>query len=335
MEPAVPHSPKEITKDWLLLVLNRSFPNLTIRSICMQRIGVDFGLASNIYCCSLDSNSIASVVVKIWPIQGYGAAEIDFYKKIAPKMNLRVPKCYYAAADASWGVLVLENCSNVVQGNCLEQLELDKALAVADLLAELHASWWQTSKLDDLSWLPCYSDQRTTEWFSKRIRLVLDRFAEQLEPETRSLIANAEKIGIFAKERLAKAPTTLIHSDLHLDNFLFETTGKPILLDWACIKKGPAVLDLSEILLMGKCADSQQIYTYYRDGLARRGNSTDLDLLEYLLEGALMQLFIKHTLGIAQWYPASVREEKIIILTLQRIQDLVLPLAKSTQCFPS
>ena len=129
-----------------------------------------------------------------------------------------------------------------------------------------------------------------------------------------------------ADARLLGAPATLLHADLHMDNVLFVGEEEaPVLLDWARAAKGPAAIDVAELLFqMAPLAELDDLLLAYLRALERHGVvGPDERGLRRQLGGALLRMVVRCTCGIAPWHPELAREERIIDSTLARVARAV------------
>lgn len=325
----VPVTATDLTLDWLRSALAASFPDARLEGVALERIGEEFGLASVLMRCRLEGHGgPSSVVVKLWPLGLHaGTSEVRFYAEAAPRLGIRLPACHHGAIDEAGarGVLVLEDLGPAVQGDCLERLERSGAESIAELLATYHAAWWEREALFEADWLEGLR-VRTPEWLSERRGQFLDRFAGRAEPALLALLDQVHAVQARADERLSGAPATLLHADLHLDNVLFVgERASPLLLDWARAARGPAAIDVAELLFaMAPLGELDHLLSLYLSALARRGVADpDERAFRSQLGGALLRMVVRCTCGIAAWRPASEREERIIDSTLARVSRAV------------
>ncbi|MCZ6690483.1 MAG: aminoglycoside phosphotransferase family protein [Planctomycetota bacterium] len=322
----VPTSEEEVTADWLRAALAESYPDLRIRSVESKRIGEGFGLSSRLFRFRwAETETPSSVVVKLWDTEGpAGIREIHFFREFGGQTGTRIPGFYHGAfdLDSKRGVLVLEDLGEVIQGDCLEQLELGRSEMLARSLAGLHAAWWQREELESAKWLPLVTERvRGSDWFESRRTMFLGRFEERLDRFCLELLSQIERAEARANERLGGAAVTLLHADLHLDNVVFETeAGRPILLDWARTAKGPAVLDLADLLYtIALPEDREEVFSTYLSELASRGVAElDEQTVRHQLGGALLRKFDTWTCGVGRWQPASERESRMIDSMIKR-----------------
>lgn len=321
----VPTTRVEVTTDWLQMALAHNAP---IKSLIFERIGEGYGLASGIFRYQWNVDGISrSVVVKLWNTEQWGFREVLFYQTFGEQTGIRVPACLYSAVDprTKRAVLVLEDLGSVVQGDCLVQLDREQAKTVARSLAQFHARWLADTELLQADWLPSIAVwQRDAEWFTSRRALFLERFGEQVDGFARVLLDVIELTPPIVNARLANAPYTLIHGDLHLGNMVFEQSTIPVLLDWARCAKGPLVTDLVELLFeMSHIKNVEHIFQIYLDTFDQCGKPLERSIVRQQLGGAILRKFAAFTCGVARWQPASSREEALIHTSLQRTTQAV------------
>lgn len=201
------------------------------------------------------------------------------------------PACRCAAIDDQTGrrVPLLEDLTPAVQGDVLEELPGDAASSVASGIAGLHARWWSHPLLDEATWLPrAARPRRDAAWFAPRRARFLEQFGDRLDRATLALLADIEALHGAGVSRLTSAAGTLLHQDLRLDNLLLEpTSGRPLLLDWVRVARGPALLDVTELLYgIGQPDDGDALLEAYLGGLAG-GVEVDRSELEHELAAAM------------------------------------------------
>ena len=78
--------------------------------------------------------------------------EVQFYRDIAPRLELRTPHCYYAVHDPDTQdfILLLEDLADYRIGDQVAGCSLDEARSVVDAIARLHASTWTGQALPEL-----------------------------------------------------------------------------------------------------------------------------------------------------------------------------------------
>lgn len=324
--PYVPATIDEIDTAWLGMVLRRDFASAHLFGFTPERIGADFGFASEVHRLQLDGDRVPpAVVVKLWPSASAGGLrEVRFFEHFAPAAGPFVARCHYARGndDTGRGVLVLEDLSHAVQGNCLDLIPAPRALALAEVLAALHARWWQPPVRLDQDWLPpAPSAERAADWHAERRVTFLQRFPGALQDPARCLLDQIAPRVAIAHRRLAGSRATLLHRDLHLDNVLFDRrSGRPIILDWALVARGSPALDLAAVIFeLADLHDADAVMNHYLATLQRQGGP-DLDAPGFaaLLGAAMLLRFAAATCGAAGWQAASARAEAITAAGIDR-----------------
>lgn len=322
--PPVPVSSSQLTDAWFRVALARRFPNTNPQVRSLEAIGIGRGLSSDVLRCRLAGPDLPnSVVVKLWDTEGMaGSLEVPFYRTFSERLGIRAPACHHAALDEERrrGVLVLEDLGSGRHGDCLLRIDPAGALMLARELAGLHATWLARSELAGAAWLPALEVVRRDEaWLAARPPIVLERFGERLDPRSRRLVERIAEVQARANERLAGAPHSLLHQDLHLDNVVFQGATM-VLLDWANVSRGPVALDLVELLFaIAPLSEFDATLRVYLDVLRERGVATiDATTLKSQLGGALLRRFMRTTCGIAAWAPEDGRMQRILDTELAR-----------------
>lgn len=311
----VPSSAEELTTEWLGAVLGKA-----VSQAQTGRIGEGYGLQSTIYRCRLSGDGVPrSVVVKLWASEREAdLREVLFYAELARRLGLRLPRCYHGAIDGARAVLVLEDLEHARQGDCLEQLDRRGATVLARQLAAMHATWWERPELTAAQWLPPMS-VRTHEWLVTRRAKCLETFGDRLPWWVSQWLERVEEINARALELLSGAPQTLLHADLHLDNVLFEGDAEhPVIIDWARVARGPAAVDLVE-LIFSIAPEWEPALNIYMEELRQRRVEVDEPALHRQISGALLRRFISATCGITHFEPKSERERALVKVDQARV----------------
>lgn len=325
---SVPAVEAELTPEWLRSSGVARQLELGDATFTTQRIGADYGLASEIFRLRWqDDLPIRSVVAKLWPTNSSaGETEVHFYRTVGRQLGIRVPACFDAAVDPERqrGILVLEDLEDVVQGDVLEQAGMEKAEAIARTLAVMHVRWMNDPALFNNDWLQSVAVWDPGEdWFASRRALFLRRFGDRLSEPGRMLLDRVARFQEVANARLANARQTLLHAELHLDNIVFESDAQPVLLDWAKCARGPLAVDLYELLFaIGRLEDVERTLQAYLDTYElESGEALDVDRLRHELGGVFLRRFAIGTCGIARWETHTAREVAMIDASLKRLSQ--------------
>jgi hypothetical protein len=188
---------------------------------------------------------------------GLYAKEVGFYREIAPKLDVRVPRTIAAeiGEDMVDFILLFEDLGPARQGNQLDSCSLADAREAVRQAAAIHAPSWNRPDIVDLEWLhaPPEALAQLKTLYPQAQAIFAERYADSLEPELMAVCAQlAEAIDLwFGRE---SADTCLIHGDFRLDNMLFDIRGgaEPIaVLDWQTTAVGHPLTDLGYFLGCG------------------------------------------------------------------------------------
>jgi fructosamine-3-kinase len=307
-----------LTPHWFGQVLGRA-----VRAVDVARIGAETGLASEVYRCELHTPDGPFILVaKLWSApEPSAAAEVHFYRLLAPGTRLRLAHCHCAehCMTTARAVLLLEDLSALEPGDCLVSPTAARATALARRLAELHAGWWN-SAAPALQALPNGGRLvRPPEWHNERRSICLSRYAGWLHPTLQQCVLNSQAVLAYTNSVLPDATATLVHGDVHLDNVLWDG-NEPVLLDWARCQRGPAVLDLAALL--GEVAAPAQLDAVYAAFTARLAELLNAapgpNAMLRLTGAALLRRSLIVTLGTVNWPPATARARALLETAIRR-----------------
>jgi aminoglycoside/choline kinase family phosphotransferase len=282
----VPTGLAELAPGWLTAVLHRAGTPAGVEVVALdiQPIGVDRGFTGMVARLRPTyrpgaTDAPASVVVKL-PMAERGtpssyraaatadpaathrhfarcAAEVFFYRDLAPDLPGCVPTPLYTAIDdsAHQVVLVLPDLAATRPGDVLAGCSVDDAESVLRCVARLHAAWWERPTDKRPGWLtPLLTDPVSRqERYRAQVDLVLHRHGHLLPGSARTALLHLGDTLATVLTRLANTPATVVHADLHLDNVMFHPrTGGPaqaVVLDWQGVATGPAVVDVAALIV--------------------------------------------------------------------------------------
>lgn len=207
--------------------------------------------------------------------------EVRFYQELAPGLDVRTPRPYYADLEPGTPrfVLLLEDLAPAVQGDQLAGCSPAAAEVAVDELVRLHAPRWGDASLAELSWLTGDVDA------GRAMALMLlptlwegfqERYAAHLTDEVRTageqLFAH---LGAYLDG--GPGPRTVVHGDFRLDNLLFHPSGSSVaVVDWQTCALGAGAGDVAYFIGAGLLAEhrrdaEQRLVRRYLDGLVEAG----------------------------------------------------------------
>ncbi|OIN78846.1 phosphotransferase [Mycobacterium malmoense] len=231
-----------------------------------------------------------------------GHTEVRFYSQLAPQLT-GVPDAYGAAFDAWTGryLLVLEDlpAESCEFPDTLHPLSPDQASLVVELLADLHAAFWNRLPRDGrgpLAWLYTPSSDVTSLLTGPLMHASMKRLAERTTmpagipvEQGRFIADNYRTVAAL----IDAPPHTVMHGDAHPGNMYF-CGGKAGLLDWQAVRRGHPSRELAYTLITSltpedRRATQRDLLDDYRRALAAAGGP-ELDRDELWLryrQGAL------------------------------------------------
>lgn len=217
--------------------------------------------------------------------------EVEFYRQVAPLLDVRVPQTFAAEAseDGACFVLLFEDLGPARQGDQVAGCTLDEAKAAIAQAAAIHAPSWGRKDILEAGWI-----QPTEDWgakvgamYSQAQALFAERYAGTLEPEYMAVCTElAEQAAAYF--RRDPDHQCLVHGDFRLDNMLFDIRGdsEPIaILDWQTVTIGKAMTDIGYFLgcgigQLGLDHEEELLDLYLAEMAARGVRLTRADIAE-------------------------------------------------------
>ena len=213
-----------------------------------------------------------------------GQTEVQFYSELAPEL-IGVPEAYGMAFDTWTGryLLVLEDLpATCVFPDTLHPISIDQAGLVVELLANLHATFWDRMRRGGrgpLGWLYTPSGDVTSLLTGSLMKTSMKRLAERTAipiDNGRFIADNYRAVAAL----IDSPPHTVMHGDAHPGNMYFRD-GEAGLLDWQAVRRGHPSRELAYTLVTSltpedRRAAQRDLLDVYRKALAAAGGP-DLD----------------------------------------------------------
>jgi hypothetical protein len=281
---------------------------------------------------------------------GFYEREVRFYQELAHRVPLRTPHAYFADMAAASGryVLILEDLAPGRCGDQIASCTIDEAQMVLTQLAGLHATWWNQSGAQEVSWLPAISDQIIIQVLQALFQQSWPSFAETFGGRLpRELLDVGERFGAnfsHLAEVAAGRPLTVVHTDFRLDNMFFDLAdGSPLaVVDWQLLQRGPGLIDVTYFLAGNfppevRRTHERRLLAAYHDELVRRGvrdYSFDDALEDYRRASLFLLVFIvtnRENVDIASY---GERAQALFDTILDRYTTAILDL-KAAEFLPA
>ena len=289
-QPTIPAGPDGITPEWLTAALRQSgaLADTTVKSLewtplargrlsRIVRIRPDFAPGGKA--------GPRSIIGKFHPLNPvsrehanpFAAAETGFYRHLAAKPELRTPLCYYSRRDAksSRFVLLIEDLEAALRGFEQDTCSPNDAELALRQLGAFHAAWWDGRGHSRPAFLKRLEDSEHAALQGPGLpALLADNPA--IDPESQ---ASAKREYALVRNRLSRAPLTVVLDDLHVGNlFRGQSGGKPAItfidFQFVCLARGP--VDVARLLAGSLAADTRRavemrFLSTYHDALTSGG----------------------------------------------------------------
>lgn len=265
-KPVIPKSINEVSINWLSEILEAE----VVRAQPMQ-IGQGIGLMGDIFRVELQYREVTpgqpdSVVVKL-PSSfeenrtqgvdlGMFESEVRFYNELAKDATVGIPDVYFAEIKTGTAdfVVVMEDLSHLEMVDQSTGMNFEQATGAVEVLASIHAVWWDRVQVPDMEWIPTMVGPRI-EFVDQLLAQIFPVFAQGFEQYLPK--GGLEIYELFAGNYLklttaiaSRSPWTLAHQDYRVENLMFGPpgSGQVAVLDWQGIGRGPGAYDLAYIL---------------------------------------------------------------------------------------
>jgi len=286
--------PSDLTPAWAARVLAAHAPGTTVRGVEQTRVEV--GTTTRVWLrvdhdgpVRLPRRWFVKLPSGLWKARAITAlprlpqTEVRFYNEIADRLTVTRPPALAATSRLGRGfTLVIGDVTEhgAVAGRSGDAIELAQVEAMVDLLAGLHAAFWEHPDLDgELSWL-AGPVRRLEDGLGTALAVPL---MKRGLARARDVVPAALRVPALAYARgrrralrhLAEGPRTLVHHDCHPGN-LYWRDAKAGLLDWQLVRVGEGVSDVAYLLATGleprvRRAHEGDLLSRYAAGLVRGG----------------------------------------------------------------
>lgn len=284
---AIPADASAVTPAWLTARLGSAG---TVTAANATGIGADQGFTGGrLYRIALawEGEGPSSVVAKLSPadpamrrlMRQANASEVQFYRTLAPRFALPVPRCHHAdATPTGESVVLLEDLGTHRHVDLHAGCSPRDAAAVVETLAAIHAAWWNRPEIAGLGGASLLAQSGFEACWSRYPARLAQVLPEVELPGWFVTLADrmARQRGAMAAHLLESGPMTLLHRDCHVENVLFAPDGRAVLLDWQFMGRGRGAFDLGYFLISSLAPDQRRaternLVARYHAGLARGG----------------------------------------------------------------
>lgn len=295
----IPSDPSAVTPEWMTKALRSSgiISRSRVVSLDSKIIGQGKGFTGQIARFQLvydnhEPNAPRSLIAKfpvanaklrtILNFSRLFEREIRFYKELAERIELRTPVCYYSALDPEEveSILLLEDFGESQVSADVRSWPYENTEYAVEQLAKFHATWWNSPKLDQITWMPAIGDN--AENLQDLFRNLWLPYVDKISKRTsgtyikicRQLHDNVTKIC----KQLGAPPATITHGDYRPNNLFFSAgpdRASFAVIDWQVATRGRGLCDIAYFLMsfptLYRRANEMRILRAYHSVLEKSG----------------------------------------------------------------
>jgi hypothetical protein len=348
--PRLPTHPRKLTPELLGALISRMHPGTRVEAVeVVEWVGIDDAMVSttgrgklrlqfaeNPH--GLPERVLAKMIVddkSIAPACMF-ETEVQIYRRMLPGLPLEQPVCLAAEYEPDTGnfVLLLEDLS--LRGArfthvLLPPLTPDEVGTLLDWLADLHARFWRSPRLDEeAGWLSSQVSGPQHELFAGQWLIDVMEFnvaekpyrADVVERVGRSPAQLSALMGAVHRRLAATVPMTLCHGDTGAHNSFRLPDGRAGFVDWQLSLKGPWAHDVHYIICTALSVKDRR--RHERALVARYLSRLQADGIDY--HPSLDEAMAVYSLAIiwgftVGWFsvPASMYGMEIISANIERL----------------
>ncbi len=246
-------------------------------------------------------------------------SEARFYGELAPQLDVRKPRAYYAAVDdaAQQAMIIMDDV--VANGgrflSAHTPYSLDTARDTLGQLARLHAATWGREPVADLTWLSPRIAPMADMFPVDQLQLLLDDGrGPDIAPELRSAPNVAEAV----RRTGAHEVTCVIHADPHSGNSYLDADGRACWLDWQIVQRGNWATDISYHLatvldIDTRRAHEAELLRHYLDELESLGAPAPA------WDEAWDQYTLSFSYGYFLWVITRISSREVVLIHIPRL----------------
>ena len=218
-------------------------------------------------------------------ISGAGEAEVQFYNRARPRLDIEAPISVYAGYDpANYNSFILLHDLGRDIHICddLTDMTWDRAVSQVETLARLHSRFFESrelgsQKLPFRTWYDWWTSYMTASpQFAISCDRAFGRCEDLMSPQ---LFRRRQEIWPATNKSVARhlqLPKSLTHGDVHLRNWYLTPSGQMALTDWQSATIGHWSRDYTYAITTALTIENrrkweQELLRVYLDKMAERG----------------------------------------------------------------
>jgi hypothetical protein len=257
--PPIPQTLDEaLSPEWLTAALSTRFPDVVVTSVSPGPVvsRVSTNARFRIHCAdAVPAGLPEELCVKGYFTEGSrsarraGVREALFYHHVAGATGVRTLPSVYTDVDEATQANVIITEDVVADGasflDPLSPYSPDQVALSLEELAKLHSATWRHESYRDAGWLDPWLPELAQSVGSEKIQRNFDGPIGAGVPEA---VRDASRLFNAYTKVAADAATaaewSVIHGDAHVGNVFLRGDGRPSLVDWQLVQRGPWFLDV-------------------------------------------------------------------------------------------
>ena len=328
-EMPVPMAATELNAQWLTTALRHSgyLTDGEVSDVSVQVIGEGVGMVGQLARLTItysgNSAGLPNTMIAKLPspfeanraqmqMFRYYTREALFYREVAHRAGVRVPRCYWSAIDFenNLSALLLEDVGHLHVADQIEGISPELAERAIRAVATMHAKWWESPELETLEWMDYGNGPVTMQavplfQFAWPMFLA-NGFEKFMTPEQITL---GERVRDHFERLLndfGGTYRTICHTDFRSENMFFGEPGSDddvVLLDWQLTTRSGGLYDVAYLLAQSltvedRRAHEERLLGIYHQCLVDHGVSVSFDeILEYYRVSLMVCLVIPVSVG--------------------------------------
>ena len=249
-----------LSPEWLTAVLGERFPGIRVTQVdkgeviarvstnARFRIHCDDGLPPGLPAHLCIKGYFADCSDAAVLSRSAGEPEVLFYRELSAGVGIRTLPCVYADVDpvTRHGVVITEDvlAGGAVFLDALSPYAPDQVAQSLDQLAVLHGRSWASANLQK-AWLVPRLDVTMRARGLKEIKGNFEGpIGARVPDAVRDPELLMERIALLPPLLAAADPPCLLHGDAHVGNLYLDADGRPCLVDWQLVQRGPWYVDV-------------------------------------------------------------------------------------------
>lgn len=277
----IPEQIADISLDWLNEVLAPATG--PVESFRVERLGEGVGILGELarlhLTYSTDASGPASMIAKcqspapenrfLGEVMGFYLREVNFYKEVAGSLNVRVPHPYHADSSPN-GLPFVLLIEDIVGARCPDQIDgitIDETHRILDVVATLHARFWDSPELETMTWLPPMNNplyKSGRDMALARLPEFRVKFGDRVSSEFMGVIERACNEYPNLLDHLAALDhLTFTHTDCRAENYLFGGSAGPdtvTMIDFQLSTRHMGPWDVANLVTGSLAPDDRRVH---------------------------------------------------------------------------